>query len=183
MLSSDEYVGAIIAAAVARELGLPAADPGKIILAQHKFYSREAQRRVAPEATPPAVLLPISGVKPEDVTIEFPFFVKPCKGTFSVFADKVADFAALKKHLSFNILERLAINRVAKPYNDLLREFTDLEHDASHFCGEGLMKGDQVTVEGFAFDGRVQVMGVDDSVMSDVPDPICRWSGEPVYGM
>src|SRR6266498_2481557 len=36
VLSTDEYIGAIIAAAVARELGLPANDPGKIIEAQHK---------------------------------------------------------------------------------------------------------------------------------------------------
>ena len=165
VLSSDEYIGAIIAAAVADRLGLPAADPGKIILAQHKYYSRLAQQKVAPEATPAATLLPIHGVKPEDVTIDYPFFVKPCKGTFSVFADKVADFEALKKHLDFNILERLALNRVAKPYNDLLRKFTDLEHDASWFCGEGLMSGDQVTVEGFAFDGEVMVMGIVDSVM------------------
>ncbi|MFP6687300.1 MAG: hypothetical protein VB934_21445, partial [Polyangiaceae bacterium] len=89
----------------------------------------------------------------------------PCKGTFSVFAAKVDDFAALQKHLSFNILERMAINRVARPYNELLRAYTDLEHDAGFFCGEGLMVGDQVTVEGFAFEGDVQIMGIVDSIM------------------
>ncbi|MBL4683965.1 MAG: hypothetical protein JKY37_05205, partial [Nannocystaceae bacterium] len=121
---------------------------------------RLAQQTAAPEATPGATLVPIHGVKPEDLTIEFPFFVKPCKGTFSVFAGKVDDFPALLKHLNFNILERLAINRVAKPFNDLLRAFTDLEHDASFFCGEELLVGDQVTVEGFAFEGDVQIMGI-----------------------
>ncbi len=165
VLSSDEYIGAIVAAVVADRLGLPAADPAKIIIAQHKYYSRVAQAAVAPEATPGATLIPIHGVKADELSIEFPFFVKPCKGTFSVFADKVDDFAGLLAHLDFNILERLAINRVAKPFNDLLRAFTDLEHDASFFCGEELMVGDQVTVEGFAFDGDVQIMGIVDSVM------------------
>ena len=165
VLSSDEYIGAIMAAAIAARLGLPASDPAHIITAQHKYYSRLAQQKVAPEATPPAQLIPIHGVKEEDVELDYPFFVKPCKGTFSVFADKVKDFAGLQKHLKFNILERLALGRVAKPYNDLLRAFTDLEHDASWFCGEGLMSGDQVTVEGFAYGGRVEVMGIVDSVM------------------
>lgn len=200
VLSSDEYIGAIIAAVVADRLGLPAADPAKIILAQHKYYSRVAQQAAAPEATPDATLIPIHGVKPEDLEIDFPFFVKPCKGTFSVFADKVDDFAALRKHLNFNILERLAINRVAKPYNDLLHAFTDLEHDANYFCGEGLMSGDQVTVEGFAFDGDVQVMGIVDSVMfegthtferfeypsrlaPDVQDRMCRLTEAVIRGV
>lgn len=165
VLSSDEYIGAIMAAAIAARLGLPASNPAHIITAQHKYYSRLAQQQAAPEATPRAQLIPITGVKEADVELDYPFFVKPCKGTFSVFADKVKDFAGLQKHLKFNILERLALGRVAKPYNDLLRAFTDLEHDAGWFCGEGLMFGDQVTVEGFAHDGHVQVMGIVDSVM------------------
>src|SRR5215475_11846246 len=45
VLSTDEYVGAIIAAGVARELGLPGGDPARIIEAQHKYYSRLTQRR------------------------------------------------------------------------------------------------------------------------------------------
>ncbi len=167
VLSSDEYIGAIIAAEVARRLGLPGGDPAKIILAQHKYYSRLAQHAAAPDHTPRATLVPLRGVTEADLEIDFPFFVKPCKGTFSVFAAKVNDFAALKKHLGFNVLERLALARVAKPYNDLLRALTDLEHDASFFCGEELMIGDQVTVDGFAYDGDVEIMGVVDSVMFD----------------
>ena len=165
VLSTDEYIGAIMAAGVARRLKLPGNDPGAIVLAQHKYYSRLAQQAAAPEATPGATLIPLRGVKPEDLTIDFPFFVKPCKGTFSIFADKVADFAALKKHMRFNILERLALDRVAKPYNDLLRAYTELEHDAGFFCGEELLSGDQVTVDGFAWNGEVEIMGIVDSVM------------------
>lgn len=165
VLSTDEYIGAIIAAAVARRLGLPGGDPAPIILAQHKYYSRLAQREVAPEQAPRATLIPMSRITPEALTIDFPFFVKPCKGTFSVFAAKVDNFAALEKHMSFNVLERLALGRVVKPYNDLLRAFTDLEKDASYFCGEELLTGGQVTVDGFVFDGAVTVTGIVDSVM------------------
>jgi hypothetical protein len=51
VLSTDEYIGAICAAAIAQELGLPASDPGQIVLAQHKYYSRMAQNEVIPEAS------------------------------------------------------------------------------------------------------------------------------------
>src|SRR5262245_14780330 len=65
VLSTDEYLGAILAAGVARELGLPGGDPGRIIEAQHKYYSRQAQKRLGVEGTPDFTLVPISGVRRE----------------------------------------------------------------------------------------------------------------------
>lgn len=91
--------------------------------------------------------------------LEYPFLTKPCKGTFSLFASKIDSPDELRKKLHFSLFERLVLNRVAKPYNDLLHEFTDLEHDASAFVAEGLMKGEQVTVDGYVFEGEVAIMG------------------------
>lgn len=166
VLSSDEYVGAAIAAAVARKLGLPGADPAHIVIAQHKFASRRLQKAAVPEAVPDFCLVPLDPhAAPPAPLLPFPFFVKPVKGTFSLFAAKVADAPALKKHLSFGPLERFALGRVTAPFNDLIRAVTSLEHDANWFIGEELIEGVQVTLDGFAFDGDVQIMGVVDSVM------------------
>ncbi len=165
ILSTDEYLGAIIAAQVAQILGLPGNDPPKIIVAQHKYYSRVAQEKVVPEITPPYILLPIGEPDPRGVTLDYPFFIKPCKGTFSLFAARVDSPEELKDKLSFNLLERLALQRVARPFNELLRAYTGLAHDASAFVAEGLMIGDQVTVDGFIHEGEVRVMGIVDSVM------------------
>ena len=38
VMSSDEYVGAAIAAALAKRLGLPHAEPDHIVAAQHKYF-------------------------------------------------------------------------------------------------------------------------------------------------
>jgi hypothetical protein len=165
VLSTDEYIGAIIAAAVARELGLPANDPGKIIEAQHKYQSRVVQKRLGLEGTPDAMLIPISGIDPKTFKGHFPMFVKPAKGTFSLFAKMCPDVATLDKHLDFGVFERLALRRVTKPFNDLLRAYTTFENDANWFVGETPMKGDQVTVDGFVDRGKVQIMGIVDSVM------------------
>jgi hypothetical protein len=165
VLSSDEYIGAILAAEVARLLGLPGTVPARIVEAQHKYYSRIAQSKAVPEACPGFQLIPLTGLDKWTSELPWPFFTKPVKGTFSVFADKVDDKAALKKHMGFSVFERLLLRRVTRPFNDLLHALTDFEHDANHFIGEGLVFGDQVTVDGFAWDGEVTVMGVVDSVM------------------
>jgi hypothetical protein len=165
VLSSDEYVGAAIAAAVAQRLGLPGSDPGHIVMAQHKYYSREKQRAAVPEAVPDFALVPLFPHQRAERTLPFPFFVKPCKGTFSLFAAKVDDPAALTKHLAFSFWERFLLRRVTTPFNQLVRAYTDCEKDADWFIGEQLIEGVQVTVDGFAFDGQVEIMGVVDSVM------------------
>jgi hypothetical protein len=165
VMSSDEYVGAAIAAAVAKRLGLPGTDPAQIVVAQHKYFSRERQRAVVPEAVPDFALVPLLPGQKAERTLPFPFFVKPCKGTFSLFAAKVDDEAALGRHLDFKLHERFLLGRVTRPFNDLVRALTDLPRDANWFIGEELISGVQVTLDGFAFGGEVEIMGVVDSVM------------------
>jgi hypothetical protein len=165
VLSSDEYVGAAIAAAVAKGLGLPGADPAHILIAQHKFFSRARQKAAVPEAVPDFAWVRMFPEQKVDRQLPFPFFVKPVKGTFSLFAARVADEAALARHLRFRFWERLLLKRVTRPFNDLLRAYTDVDHDANWFIGEELIEGIQVTLDGFVFDGDVQIMGVVDSVM------------------
>jgi hypothetical protein len=165
VMSSDEYVGAAIAAAVAKRLGLPGADPAQIVAAQHKYFSRVRQKAVVPEAVPDFALVPLLPGQVADRTLPYPFFVKPCKGTFSLFAAKVDDEAALRRHLDFKFYERFLLRRVTGPFNDLVRTLTDLDRDANWFIGEELIQGVQVTLDGFAAEGEVEIMGVVDSVM------------------
>ena len=164
VMSSDEYVGAAIAAALAKKLGLPHAEPDHIVAAQHKYFSRVRQRDAVPEAIPSFDIVPLAHLLAIP-KLPFPFFVKPVKGTFSLFAAKVDDEAALRKHLDFKAYERLLLRVVTAPFNDLLRAFTTLDRDANAFVAESLISGVQVTLDGFVFEGEVEIMGVVDSVM------------------
>jgi len=67
VVSNEEQFGAMIAAVVAERLGLPTADPRAIMVAQHKYYSRLAQARVAPEATPRFGVFPYTVRRPEEI--------------------------------------------------------------------------------------------------------------------
>ncbi|MFY0598157.1 MAG: ATP-grasp domain-containing protein [Cyclobacteriaceae bacterium] len=165
VLSSDEYIGAIIAAVVAEKSNLPGTDPAKIILAQHKYFSRLMQQEHCPKASVACELIGHKIPKNFKAELAYPFFVKPVKGTFSLFAKKVNSANMLSEHMAFNWYERLILKTITRPFNDLLKKYSTLSQDANFFIGEELIEGMQVTVDGFVFDGKVTICGVVDSVM------------------
>jgi hypothetical protein len=141
VFSNNEYFGALIAAAVADRLGLPGTPPSVVITAQHKYYSRLAQRRIVPEAVPRFAVFPHRVRDASEIGLPFPFFVKPVRATFSVLARRVDDFASLQRHLSFSRIEELIIRRLVKPFNDLMPRYTDYPIDAHHLIAEEQLSG------------------------------------------
>lgn len=165
VLSTDEYIGAIIAAVVAEQCKLSGTDPAKIILAQHKYFSRLVQQKHCSEASVRCELIP-QKISPNFIAkLPYPFFVKPVKGTFSLFAKKVNTVDTLKEHMGFNWYERLILKTITRPFNNLLNNYSDLSKNANFFIGEELIEGVQVTIDGFVWNGEVTVCGVVDSIM------------------
>jgi biotin carboxylase len=160
--TSSDYPGACVAAAIARRLELPGPSPEAVLRSSHKYYARLAQREWVPDATPAFWL-----VDPDDPApgsgIEFPCFLKPVKGAFSIMSGVVGDGAELRA-----FLDRSAVREFCQYwvhiFNQLLRSFTDLELGAAHFLAEEVLRGDQVTLEGFSCRGSVEVLGIVDSV-------------------
>lgn len=163
--SSSDYPGASIAAAVAQRLGLPGADPVAVVRSSHKYYSRLAQREVAPEATPPFALIdprkPGGGAPPD---LAYPCFIKPVKGAFSVMARKLQSEDDLEAFLARPAVREFATDFVAI-FNRIVAELTPFEVDGSHFLAEGFLHGLQVTVEGYEHEGEIEILGVVDSIM------------------
>ena len=52
MISTDDYPGSALAAAIAKRLGLPGPDPAVILICQHKYLSRVAQAELVPRGRP-----------------------------------------------------------------------------------------------------------------------------------
>jgi biotin carboxylase len=163
VLSTDEYIGVILAAVVAKRLGLPGPEPERILVAQHKFYARKIQRGVVPSATPHFTLIPHD--REVNLPLSFPIFVKPVKGTYSILARRVENFNDLRSYLRIGVLERFLYRMVTRPFNDLLRSYTSCRTDANHFLGEEVIAGMQVTVDGYAYRGKTEILGIVDSVM------------------
>ena len=162
--SSSDYPGCIVAAAIAQELGLPGPRPEAVLTCSHKYYSRLAQQRSVPEATPPFALVNPAAPDPAALPLSYPLFVKPVKSWFSILAEPMASPGALRAFVATPEVREHLTSFVA-PFNRLLRRYTQFERDGSYLIAEGLLSGTQVTVEGFVFHGQVEVMAVVDSVM------------------
>ena len=175
VFSNNEYFGALIAAAVAERLGLPGTPLAVVVTAQHKYYARIEQRRIAPEAVPDFSVFPFDVRDPAGVGLSFPLYVKPVRSTFSVLVRRVEDFAELRRHLTFSWLEEFLIRRLVKPFNDLMPLFTDFTIDAHHLIAERPVAGQEVNVDGYVRDGSVNFVGLCDAVMFPGTDQFERF--------
>ncbi len=163
ILSSSDYPGATLAAALARALELPGPDPAAILASSHKYVSRQIQERVVPEAVPSFDL--VDPLHPERTpSTGFPCFVKPVKGAFSLLARRIEDAAELRDFLARPAVAEFLAEWMPI-FNQCLQRYSEIRIDGKHFLAEGLLTGEQVTVEGYCLDGEVEILGVVDSHM------------------
>jgi biotin carboxylase len=159
--STDDYPGTTLASIVAERLNLPGVGTTPNLLCQHKYYSRLVQRAAAPEAVPVFHLIDVSpgAALPRD--LEFPAFVKPAKSFFSVGAQRVDS----PDHLRSIQQHWRGMARFFRPFETLLRRYTGYVMGTSFLILETLLKGHQVTLDGYVYRGKVHPMGVVDSIM------------------
>lgn len=162
VMASDDYPGSILAAEIARRLGLPGPSPEALLLCQHKYYSRIAQRIAVPEAVPNFFLLDARSLAESARGLRFPLFVKPVKSFFSLFARRIVNAEELEE-LACQADRHL--REFVKPFNQLLGRYATFPLDACHLLAEELLRGWQVTVEGCFFQGEGRIIGITDSVM------------------
>jgi biotin carboxylase len=159
--SAVGYPGMPVAAIMAERLRLAGPKVECVLRCEHKYYSRVAQRELVPSATPSFRLVPPEGLDGDQLDISFPLFLKPVKSCFSINAQKISSLPELRRAAATGLLPESFL----RPFDDLLRAHTDYEFDASHLLAESLLEGAQVSLEGYAFGGRVRVLGIIDSVM------------------
>jgi hypothetical protein len=161
--SSSDYPGATLAAAIATRLGLPGSRPECVLGASHKYYSRLAQREAVPDAVPGFAVLDARDPS-APAPLPFPFFLKPVKGAFSVLARRIDDEAALRRFLAAPAVREFG-DEYMGIFNRLVETFTSFEVDGHGFVAEELLRGDLVTLEGYVKDGRVEILGIVDSIL------------------
>lgn len=160
IVSTDDYPGSALAAIMAKELGFKGVEPRVNLLCQHKYLSRLEQRRLVPDAVPDFIGIDVrEGAElPEDSF--FPAFVKPVKSFFSIGAGEVASPDALRALTG----HWRALDEFFLPLDRMLEAYAGISVGGVRLIAESLLKGRQVTVEGYAYDGEVTVLGVVDSI-------------------
>ena len=160
IVSTDDYPGAALAAVLAEELGLPGPDPKASLICQNKYLSRLAQSRIVPDAVPAFWPIDVAEYAPLPDGLAFPAFVKPMKSFFSIGAQRIETAAELRE-----VKRKWAeLDAFFMPLDRLLRRHIGVEIGTTRLIAEGLLKGAQVTVEGYAYGGEVHILGVVNSI-------------------
>jgi biotin carboxylase len=143
---------ALLAALIAERAGLASPTPQALLNCQYKPASRLLQREAVPEAVPKFAYF--EGPAAE-VPFPFPFFVKPAVGRLSENARRVDELAQFRAMREDGYPDRYAP----------IALLAGLPPRAVHgFLAEELLEGDEVTLEGYSYNGDVVTIGVTDSV-------------------
>ncbi len=162
--SSGDYPGCLVAAFIARELGLPGPAPESVLRCSHKYYARLAQQAAVPEATPRFELIDPDAFDQDSLTLSFPLFVKPVKSWFSQYARRVDTFDQLRRFVDSPRL-RAHLATFVRPFDQLLARFSGFTYHGGYMLAEEVLSGHQVTLEGFVQRGVMRVVGIVDSLM------------------
>ena len=177
VLSHQEHFGALAAALVAEQLGLPGAAPEAILAAQHKLHARRVLQQVAPEAS--LGFAPLEAAYGEDIPggIGYPRFVKPVKAAFSVLARRIDRREELQAHTRFDAWERWVIRHLVDPFDRLCRARLPQAGSAHRMLLEDPMPAHlpQYNLDGWVAGGQVHALGVVEAVMYPGTQAFMRW--------
>ena len=93
--------------------------------------------------------------------LRFPLFVKPVKSFFSIGAAAGDQPPSSRRSCPTGT----DLDQFFQPLDRMLEHYTGATIGTKRLIAEGLLKGEQVTVEGYAQGGKATIFGVVDSVM------------------
>ena len=177
VVSHHEQFGALAAALVAEELGLPGAKPEAVLAAQHKLHAREVLQKVAPEAN--IAFAPLAVAYGDDIPhgLSYPQFVKPVKAAFSVLARDVKNRDELQAHTRFGNRELWVIRRLVEPFERVMQQRLPQAGTAHRMMLETPLplNTPQYNLDGWVFNGQAHALGVVDAVMYPGTQAFMRW--------
>ena len=155
---------AVFASIIADKTGKRFTGVQSVINCQNKYISRRIQRRCIPEHTP-NFCLALDYLR-DPSRIKSPFFIKPVRANISFASHTINDPAELHY---YTCRESLDIARHNQYFLDALAVDPDLLDPfniltCNSFLCEDLLLGDQVTVDGYVIEGKVETFGMTGAV-------------------
>ena len=165
IIGIQDFPASLIASSLGEEMGFRVPKLDVMLSIHNKYLSRMIQQRAAPEAVPPFALVDTAKIDVNNPPLPYPFFLKPVKGLSSIKAQVVRGPEDFLKAVRLTWTEKLAMKLLFRPLDELMKSKFEDPILSRMFIAEGLMKGVQVTVDGFVQNGKVQILGVVDSFM------------------
>jgi len=168
VVAFDDYPASLLAVAIAEKLGLPGPSLASVVVSNNKAWSRLLQAAAAPEAVPRFQIIdPHRALRPADLRLDFPFWLKPVKSSMSYLGFRIASFADFER--------AVALSRAGLPaYSAAFQELMDMARPsipgeaasvrADWLIAEELLSGRQCTLDGIMSAGELTLIGVVDSI-------------------
>jgi len=168
VVAFDDYPASLLAVAIAEKLRLPGPSLASVVICNNKAWSRVLQKAAVPKAVPRFQIIdPHRTLRPDDLQLEFPFWLKPVKSSMSYLGFRIASFADFER--------ALALSRAGLPaYTAAFQEFMNMSRPplpagaaqvrADWLIAEELLGGRQCTLDGLMSGGELTLIGVVDSV-------------------
>lgn len=148
------------------EFGLRGPSLESVLMCEHKYLARVEQKRVVPDQVPDFALVdPFDPAVENGIDLDYPYWIKPVKAHSSILGFRIDNLDDLRHALP---IIREKIDRFAEPL-DVIMGYAQLPGDMARIHGahciaeEIISKGHQCTLEGYVFEGDVQVYGIVDS--------------------
>ena len=169
--SQHEQFGTLAAAMLAEKMGWSGTPPAAVAACQHKLYARQVLQQVCPEATVPFQRMPAAYGEPVPDGLRYPTFVKPVKAAFSVLAKIVHSQEELHQFTRFGAYELWVIKRLVEPFERVAKRLlpsssqAGTAHSMILEAPANSENAQQYSLDGVAFQGCIQPLGVVDSIM------------------
>ncbi|MEY4585303.1 MAG: hypothetical protein RJB10_1800 [Pseudomonadota bacterium] len=166
--SQHEQFGTLAAAMLAEKMGWPGTSPAAVVACQHKLYARQVLQQICPEASVPFQRMPAAYGEAVPDGLSYPTFVKPVKAAFSVLAKTVQSQDELHQFTRFGAYELWVIKRLVEPFERIAKKLLPQAGTAHSMILEEPANSEtaqQYSLDGIAFQGNIQPLGVVDSIM------------------
>jgi biotin carboxylase len=162
-----DFPSSAMAGVLRNARGLPGPSNEAIARCEHKYWSRIEQRAVVPELVPAFQAVdPFADDPAALIELDYPFWIKPVKAHSSRLGFRISGPEDLRAHLP---VIREKIGFFGRPFDEYLMHVDvpdDIRPVTGHWCiAEAIISaGRQCTLEGYVYQGAVEVYGVVDSV-------------------
>ncbi len=175
VVSHHEQFGALAAALVAEQLGLPGTPVNAILACQHKLHARQVLEQVCPQANIAFADLDAEYGGDIPAGLRYPAYVKPVKAAFSVLARRVNNREELVAHTRFGRRELWVIRRLVEPFERIARARLPVAGTAHRLLLEEPVQAAQYNLDGWVFNGQAHALGTVDAIMYPGTQAFMRW--------
>lgn len=163
IIAQWDFPTSVLVPILCKDHGIPSPSVTSVLKCEHKLWSRIEQKKVIPEVVPRFCAVDPFAENPFDqVTLNYPFWIKPVKAFSSHLGFKIENFEQFE-----NAIEEIKANirQLGDPFNEALAYADHLPDDIKLLGGnaciaEEIISGIQAAPEGTVFKGEYNVHGI-----------------------